>query len=102
MAREYIEIGSTPPAEDCIGVGKHGHREQVEFYRNQLQREFPKGTFLVKGFDHDFGRYYEVCAYYNSDGSNPEEYKAAFDAEGGGAQHWDAIAKKFIDGLNKS
>ncbi len=93
MVRDYINIGSTPAAEDCLGVGKAGSREQVEIYARQLKREFPAGTFQVKGFDHDFGRYYEVVAYFNDDGSNEAERKAAYDAEGNSKQNWDDTAK---------
>ena len=105
MARDYITIGATPPEEPCIGVG-HARatysRQETAIYCLQLQREFPDGEFCVKGFDHDFGRYYEVVAYFDdgniedaSDAAFQEKKRrAAFDAEGNCNGSWDEQALK--------
>lgn len=90
MPREYINIGSTPCDETCLGVGHQNARKEVELYREQLEKEFPNGSFRVKGFPHDFGTYYEVVAFYNDDcnGDDPE-MQAAYDAEGNeGSPTW--------------
>ena len=82
--RKYINIGSTPCDENCLGVGHINARAEVALYAEQLRQEFPEGTFKVVGFPHDFGTYYEVTAYYNRDASADDaEMQAAYDAEGG-------------------
>lgn len=97
MARYYVTIGSTPCDEPCIGVGSPRHsfsRLETQIYCRQLEREYPAGTFRVKGFRHDFGTYYEVVAWYDDEGQNKEECDAAFQAEGGGRGTWDEQSLK--------
>lgn len=86
---DYLNIGSTPPEEDCIGVGRPGAQEECSIYKRQLTREFPEGEFRVKGFEHDFGRYYEVVAML---GDEAQE-EAAYAAEGEASPVWDEQAK---------
>lgn len=88
----YINIGSTPCEEDCIGVGRDGARQECMIYARQLQRMYPQGDFVVKGFAHDFGTYYEVVAKIDSFESPRTE--AAFAAEGGDGGYWDEQAKR--------
>ena len=61
---DFLNIGSSPSEEDCFPVGHPLAHQECEIYREQLEREFPKGDFRVKGFPHDFGRYYEVVAVF--------------------------------------
>ena len=86
---DFITIGSTPPEEDCLGVGHPLSRAETCIYRRQLRREFPLVNFLVKGFPHDFGTYYEVVATYHDE----ESAALAFQAEES-APRWDAEAVK--------
>lgn len=88
MSRDYINIGSTPPEEKCIGVGQPGARQETLIYARQLKREFPAGTFTMKAFEHDFGTYHEAVAWYGGN-DNEAEREAAFDAEGDCAPNWD-------------
>lgn len=83
---EYLNIGSTPAGEDCLPVGHPGARRECSIFARQLKREFPEGDFRVKGFEHDFGRYYEVVAYYIE--GEPSE-SSAFEAEGNASESWD-------------
>jgi len=88
----YINIGSTPCEEDCIGIGQPGARAECMIYARQLQRMYPEGDFVVKGFAHDFGHYYEVVAKIDSFDSPRTE--AAFAAEGDDGGVWDEQAKR--------
>lgn len=84
----FINIGSTPPEEDCYPVGHRLARGETQIYARQLRREFPAGRFVVKSFPHDFGTYHEVVAMEGTE----EETEAAYAAEGDCAAHWDAEA----------
>lgn len=88
MSRDYINIGSTPCEEKCIGVGEAGARTETQIYARQLKREYPDGTFTMKAFPHDFGTYHEVVAWFGGN-DNEAERQAAFDAEGDAAPKWD-------------
>lgn len=94
MARNYVNIGSTPAEEPYISAGDSRNKIECAIYRKQLQREFPAGTFKVKACQHDFGTYYEVVAWYDDEGQNKEECDAAFKAEGDGRGTWDEQSLK--------
>jgi|688.fasta_scaffold186715_2 hypothetical protein len=81
--KEYMVLGQTPYDEDCVQVGTKDYVEkahiEMQAYLNQLHRLFPdaeaKGIdFRSKRFDHDFGSYYEVCAYWNTNNEVADEY----------------------------
>lgn len=91
--KEYINIGSAPMEEDCVQVtDKEPYIEDMkiecQIFKRYLQRRWPEGDFRIKSFQHDFGTYYEVCAFYE----NEKETEAAFAAEGE-ADKWDDEAK---------
>lgn len=77
--RDYLSLGSTPCNEECAQLGSDGYREQARkecgAYKRQLQRIVDaKGatvpedfTLAVKGFQHDYGTYFEVVAYFESE-----------------------------------
>jgi hypothetical protein len=90
--KEYLEIGPTPSAEPCFGVGHPLERAEARIYRDQLQREFPTADLRVKGFPHEFGTYHEVCAYYFDD--DEQSVETAFAVESDANEHWDSIARK--------
>ena len=95
MSRDYINIGSTPADESCQQLGPSYDaalaRAECQAFARQLARLWPAGTFGVKGFDHDFGRYYEVVAWWD-DESEPA-FDAAFAAEAETPATWDDEAK---------
>lgn len=96
MRIDWLEIGATPCEEPCIQVGDNrwttaDQRAECAIYKRQLEREFPQGRFSVQGFDHDFGRYYEVVAKIEDAEDSPVT-RAAFEAEGGAQPNWDAQA----------
>lgn len=49
-------------------------------FKEQLEEQFPEGDFRVKSFQHDFGTYLEVVAYYDTD-MDDDRMKVAFEAE---------------------
>ena len=96
---DFINIGSTPAEEDCFGVGNPLGQQECKLFMEQLQREFPAGYFAVKGFQHDFGYYYEVVAYLREGDEYEDERQAAFDAEGSAEPLWDEISAPLIAAL---
>lgn len=97
---DYLNIGSSPPAEDCAAVGSENYLEQArkecKVYIDLLRRtlgEGPPGARLkVKSFPHDFGTYMEVVCYFEDD--NEEALNYALVCEGEGPEYWDAEALK--------
>lgn len=94
---DYLNIGSTPAGEDRLSVGHPLARAECTIYKRQLMREFPEGDFRVKSFNHDFGTYFEVVAWYeDNDSDDPTErtptQQAAWSAESSASEHWDAQA----------
>lgn len=69
--RDWIELGPTPMGEECTQVGTDAYPEQslaeCRRYRELLERKFPKATFGIKTFPHDFGSYREVVVYFDDD-----------------------------------
>ena len=101
--RDFINIGSTPPEEDCFPAGHRLARAETAIYCKQLQREFPDGDFRVKGFPHDFGTYHEVVAWFSDEPvTGDRQRQAAFDAEGGGLPNWDEQAKAELAALKET
>ena len=91
----YINIGSSPPEEECFQLGHPQQRRECKIYQEQLEREFPEGRFGCKAFQHDFGTYWEVVAYLSED-DDPSQTEAAYEAEGSGNPYWDETAAKQI------
>jgi hypothetical protein len=93
--RDYIEIGSSPAAEDCAQVGDENYNEQsrVECRRfvELLTKTFgepPAGAeFGIKNFSHDFGGYREVVVYF--DDNYPDSVDFAYQVEANSPQTWE-------------
>lgn len=71
--RDYFCIGSSPWNEPCAQVGEPDYqtkafkecRRFIRRLRKTLGPE-PEGAELrTKGFEHDFGTYYEVVCYFD-------------------------------------
>ena len=94
MARDYIEIGSTPPGEPCVQIGDENYSAlasaECQRYIKKLREFFgpePEGAELrIKSFPHDFGSYKEVVCYYNDNNEASAEY--AFRCESDGPEYW--------------
>jgi len=95
--KDYIAIGCTPVFESCYQAGHPLAIAETRIFRDQLRRQFPGADLRVKGFPHDFGTYYEVCAYY--DDSDEAAVDMAFTIEAGMPENWDDIARKELEVL---
>ena len=107
MNIEYMEIGPTPYEEDCIQIGDLNYstlaKKEMDEYVNQLYRMFPDAnsrgvSFKIKWFNHDFGRYGEVCIYWDLDNSDADDY--AYEIERSLPSHWDEEALKELERQN--
>lgn len=82
MARECIELGSTPADEDCAQVGSENYEERaraeceryIALLRTKFGTEPETARLAIKGFPHDFGRYYEVVCYFDDGNEVATEY----------------------------
>ncbi len=80
--RKYVCIGPSPHAEDCVQVGTPNYETRaiaecarfIELIRETLGPE-PEGVELaIKSFDHDFGRYFEVVCWFETDNDAARAY----------------------------
>ena len=95
--KDFISIGPAPCDEDCVQVGdsdyekkaKEECRRFIELIRKHLGSEpdSTKAKLSIKGFDHDFGRYYEVVCWYDED--NKEAIDYAYKCESNAPSSWD-------------
>lgn len=95
---DHLNIGCTPYDENCFPAGHPKARRECQIFLRQLQRQFPGADLRVKGFPHDFGTYYEVCAFYN----DKESMNLAFQVESESPGKWDEIAKAEMQELTES
>ena len=74
--RDYINIGATPAAEDCLQLGAdnyspHAAIMECKRFIQQLKKQFgeppPLTSLKVHSFDHDFGVYHEVVCWYEDE-----------------------------------
>jgi len=93
--KDFINIGPTPPAEDCAQVCSENYpqkaraecRRYIKVIREKLGEE-PEGARLaIKSFPHEFNTYYEVVCYYESENIKARDY--AFGIEDNGPLTWD-------------
>jgi hypothetical protein len=80
--KDYFSIGSSPIEETCVQLGTENYAERakqeckrfIELIRKNIGEE-PDGAQLgIKGFDHDFGRYYEVVCYFDDSNKDAVDY----------------------------
>ena len=92
--RDYLNIGSTPADEECEQVGPNCDYTKmrsecqrfIEAIRSTLGPEPPKARLAIKGFEHDFGTYYEVVCYFDDENEESQEY--AFKCESESPVKW--------------
>ena len=97
---DHIDVGATPPMEDCAQVGTADYFERagrecrayIGLLRRALGPEPTGATLAIKSNPHDFGTYLSVACYY--DVSNEGALNYAFRCESGGPEKWDAIARR--------
>lgn len=105
---DKLEIGPTPPEEECLQVGiddyaKKG-RQQCNVFKKLLERHFPIPQnleeivyFTVISCPHDFGSYYDVFVKFAGD--NEEAVNYAYNVEANTPAYWDEIAKTELRSL---
>lgn len=74
--RDCIEIGSAPCDEECVQVTRDGDyapamraecKRFIDVIRKKLGDEVGSARLAIKGNPHDFGTYYEVVCYFDSE-----------------------------------
>lgn len=101
--RDFIGLDATPYEENCEQLGENYNptkaRQECKVFVNQLRRMFgpePGNSRLqVNANFHDFGTYFLVFCYFDSD--NPDEVEYAFRLEAEMPARWDEEA---IEELN--
>ena len=105
--KEYIEIGSSPYDESCAQVGTENYREtakkEMNAYIDLLERTFPDArsmniVFKQKWFEHDFGSYGEVCAFWNPEDELADSY--IYEIEADLPAKWDEESLKKLENSN--
>jgi hypothetical protein len=96
---DWLDIGSSPPDEDCAQVGSPDYypraRRECRAYIGQLRRVLgpePLGAHLiVKSHLHDFGTYLSVACIF--DPANRAAIEYAYRCESNSPEEWDRKAK---------
>jgi len=86
--RDYPSLGPVPLDEECAQLGTPDYPEKAKKecrrYKELLLEKFglpPGGAFLaVKGFQHDFGTYYEVCVIFDDESAEAVDYAYMLEA----------------------
>ena len=101
---DFINIGSTPPDEECAQLGTDGYlkraKEELHRYVNLIRsscgQEPPGARLAVKWFQHEFGTYGEVVCHYEE--GNEAALSYALHVESHGPADWAGSgAKKWVD-----
>lgn len=98
--RDYIEFETTPYGESCTQVLRKGtdYEKMVkegEIFIEQLKRQFPPPpgcSLKLRAMPHDFGAYYEVRAYFDTEDETGSKW--AYHLEENIPEKWDDEAKK--------
>ena len=95
--RTYITIGSCPSNEPCAQLGEEDNRQRARLecgrFAEQIRRHYPEpehGYLITKGFSHDFGTYFEVCAVFDDEDDISSNW--AYEVEGDPLEvltHWE-------------
>jgi len=95
MTIDYVNLGSTPPGEDCAQVGSDGYHDRAieecnrfrKFLREKIGKEPSHARLAVRSFPHDFGNYLEVVCYFDTNVLESEEY--AMKCENDCPEYWE-------------
>ena len=98
--RDWIDIGSSPPAEPCAQLGSNDYYERarkeckvyIALLRRVLGDEPPGARLSIKSHAHDFGNYLSVACSFDDAEQAAVDY--AFRCEAGGPEYWDEQARK--------
>lgn len=92
---DYLNLGPVPSEEPCAQVGDPGYelkargecKRFIELLRRKFGPEPAGGKLKVKGFEHDFGRYFEVIVVYR----DQESFDYALTLEEEAPARWDEV-----------
>jgi hypothetical protein len=106
--RDYIDIGSSPPGEECAQLGSDGYwsranrecRAYIALLRRALGREPEDARLAIKENEHDFGTYLSVICHYESTNETSATY--AFRCESEGPEYWDDEARDELVGRKEN
>lgn len=92
--REFLTIGSSPCAEDCVQVGAENYKSLataecqrfIDLIREKLGPETGSAKLGIKSFPHDFGSYLEVVCWYDEEDEIGAGY--AFNVESNAPENW--------------
>jgi len=84
-----VTLGSAPCDEDCVQVGKPDYRERarhecqrfIDLIRRILGPEPDRARLAITSFPHDFGGYYEVICYFNTEINASVDYAYRCESE---------------------
>lgn len=91
---QYLYIGSTPWGEECAQLGSKNYessaRRECKRFKELLEKKYSNRPdtirFETREFEHDFGTYYSVVVWYDTDDVDSVEY--AIDCEDGFPEYW--------------
>jgi hypothetical protein len=93
--RDYIDIGPSPADEPCAQLGSEGYEEKahaeckrfIALIRKKFGPAPPGASLKIKSNAHDFGIYYEVVCYYDTEDKEAIDY--AFKCESDTPLNWE-------------
>ena len=85
----YLSIGSSPCDEDCVQVGEEDYWARMllecKKFKELIHQSCgspPVGArLIIKTFQHDFGKYAEVCVEFEEGNKEATEYAYRVDRE---------------------
>ena len=89
MARDFMDIGSSPCDESCVSVGEPDYYERarvecarfIDLIRKKLGDEPPGARLATKSFPHDFGSYLEVVCHFDDSDEEASNYAYLCESE---------------------
>lgn len=95
LMKEYISLGSAPYEESCAQLGTDDYTARarkecsrfIELIRKKCGPERGSASLRMKGFNHDFGIYYEVICEF--DVNDVEGTKYAYEVEANIPDYWE-------------
>ena len=93
--QDFMVIGSSPAAEDCVQVSGAvdylpAMKKECLRFKAMLEEKFPNPPpntrFAIKRFEHDFGPYLEVCVIFDDENEASSDF--AYKVEGNTPEYW--------------
>ena len=80
--QDFITLGTAPIDERCAQLGQNDYDDKVKgecrrfirLLRQTFGDEPPGARFAIRDFAHDFGTYYEVVVFFDTDDEEAAHY----------------------------